>query len=154
MDNVRGVEIMVGLFVAAGLAALFALAMQVSNIPIFQTMDGYEVKARFENIGGLRERAPVTMSGVRIGRVKSIRLDERTYDAEVVLTIDRRYDQLPEDSSAAIYTSGLLGEQYIALSAGGTDFYLEDGGEITLTQSALVLERLIGRFLSNMGDDE
>ncbi len=154
MQNGRFVEIWVGLFVAAGFAAFFGLAMQVSNIPLFQTVDGYDVHVRFDNIGGLRERAPVTMAGVRVGRVKSIGLDENTYDARVTITIDRRFDRLPEDTSASIYTSGLLGEQYIALSPGGLDFYLRDGDEITLTQSALVLERLIGRFLASMGEGD
>lgn len=151
MTNGRMVEIWVGLFVAAGFAAFFGLAMQVSNIPMFQSVDGYDLHVRFQNIGGLRERAPVTMSGVRIGRVKAIALDEGSYDARVTITVDSRFDQLPEDTSAAIYTSGLLGEQYIALQPGGLDFYLREGDEITLTQSALVLERLVGRFLTNMG---
>lgn len=152
MEKGRGIEILVGLFVAAGFAAFLGLAMQVSNIPLFQTVDGYDVQLRFTNIGGLRERAPVTMSGVRVGRVKSIELDERTFDAVVTITIDRRYDEIPEDTGASIFTSGLLGEQYVALDPGGLDFYLQDGDEITLTQSALVLERLIGRFLTSMGD--
>ncbi len=152
MNMGRSVEIWVGLFVAAGFAAFLGLAMQVSNIPLFQTLDGYDVQLRFNNIGGLRERAPVTMSGVRVGRVKSIELDARSFDAVVTVTIDRNYNEIPEDSSASIYTSGLLGEQYIAIDPGGLDFFLEEGDEITLTQSALVLERLIGRFLTSMGD--
>ncbi len=152
MNMGRSVEIWVGLFVAAGFAAFLGLAMQVSNIPLFQTLDGYDVQLRFNNIGGLRERAPVTMSGGRVGRVKSIELDARSFDAVVTVTIDRNYNEIPEDSSASIYTSGLLGEQYIAIDPGGLDFFLEEGDEITLTQSALVLERLIGRFLTSMGD--
>lgn len=152
MSKRRGVEIWVGVFVTAGFAAFLGLAMQVSNIPMFQTVDGYNLHIRFENIGGLRERAPVTMSGVRIGRVESISLNEGMYDARVTVTIDSRYDQLPEDTSASIFTSGLLGEQYIALEPGGLDFYLQEGDEISLTQSALVLERLIGRFLTNKGN--
>ncbi len=154
MAKQRIIEIWVGLFVAAGFAALFGLAMQVSNIPVFQTVEGYEVQMRFENVGGLRERAPVTMSGVRVGRVRSIELDERTYQALVTVTIDARFDRIPEDTSASIFTSGLLGEQYIALDPGGTEWYLEDGDEIALTQGALVLERLIGRFLTSMGQGD
>lgn len=152
MARQRIIEIWVGIFVAAGFAALFGLAMQVSNIPVFQTTQGYDVHLRFDNVGGLRVRAPVTMAGVRIGRVKSIELDPTRYDAVVTVTIEERFDQIPEDTSAAIYTSGLLGEQYIALDPGGLDWYLEPGDEIALTQSALVLERLIGRFLTSIGD--
>ncbi|MEX0731536.1 MAG: outer membrane lipid asymmetry maintenance protein MlaD [Aquisalimonadaceae bacterium] len=152
MSKGRSVEIWVGVLVAAGFAAFVGLAMQVSNIPMFQTVEGYDLHVRFENIGGLRERAPVTMSGVRIGRVKAINLDERSYDARVTITVDSRYNELPEDTSASIFTSGLLGEQYIALEPGGMEFHLREGDEITLTQSALVLERLVGRFLTNMGN--
>ena len=151
MRNRRLVEIWVGVFVALGFAALFGLAMQVSNVPMFERTDGYEVELRFENIGGLRTRAPVTVGGVRVGRVTDISLDANSYEAVVRASINESY-QLPEDTSAAIYTSGLLGEQYIALDPGGMDFYLQDGDEITLTQSALVLERLIGQFLYQMGD--
>ncbi|MCC5856790.1 MAG: outer membrane lipid asymmetry maintenance protein MlaD [Ectothiorhodospiraceae bacterium] len=154
MAKQRIIEIWVGLFVAAGFAALFGLAMQVSNIPVFQTTEGYDVYLRFENVGGLRPRAPVTMSGVRVGRVKSIELDENTYQALVTITIESRFDRIPEDTSASIFTSGLLGEQYIALDPGGTDWFLEAGDEIALTQGALVLERLIGRFLTSMGQDD
>lgn len=149
--NRRLIEIWVGVFVALGFAALFGLAMQVSNVQLFDTRDGYEVELRFENIGGLRTRAPVTVGGVRVGRVTDVGLDANTYEAVVRVRIDEAY-QLPEDTSASIYTSGLLGEQYIALDPGGLDFYLQDGDEITLTQSALVLERLIGQFLYQMGD--
>ncbi|MFO7858878.1 MAG: outer membrane lipid asymmetry maintenance protein MlaD [Ectothiorhodospiraceae bacterium] len=152
MQNRRLVEIWVGVFVALGFAALVALALQVSNVPLFEDSDGYEVELRFENIGGLRARAPVTVGGVRVGRVSSIELDGNTYEAVVRARIDAAYE-LPEDTSASIYTQGLLGEQYIALDPGGMDMYLRDGDEITLTQSALVLERLIGQFLYQMGDD-
>ncbi|MDN3517385.1 outer membrane lipid asymmetry maintenance protein MlaD [Aquisalimonas lutea] len=152
MRNRRVVEIWVGLFVALGAAALFALAIQVSNIPVFESTDGYEVELRFANIGGLRTRAPVTVGGVRVGRVSDIRLDPDSYQAVVSARIQSDY-RLPEDTSASIYTSGLLGEQYIALDPGGMDMYLRDGDEITLTQSALVLERLIGQFLYQMGGD-
>lgn len=154
MAKQRIIEIWVGLFVAAGFAALFGLAMQVSNIPVFQTTEGYDVYLRFENVGGLRARAPVTMSGVRVGRVKAIELDESTYEALVTITIESRFNRIPEDTSASIFTSGLLGEQYVSLDPGGTDWYLEEGDEIVLTQGALVLERLIGRFLTSMGQGD
>ena len=153
MAGRRRIEIAVGVFVALGLAALFGLAVQVSNVQLFESREGYEVELRFENIGGLRTRAPVTVGGVRVGRVNDIALDSSSYQAVVRVRIDEQY-QLPEDTSASIYTSGLLGEQYIALDPGGMDFYLQDGDEITLTQSALVLERLIGQFLYQMGGDD
>lgn len=153
MLNRRLVEIWVGVFVALGAAALFGLAIQVSNVQFFDAGDGYELELRFENIGGLRTRAPVTVGGVRVGRVTGVALDSGTYEAVVTVRIDETY-QLPEDTSASIYTSGLLGEQYIALDPGGLDFYLQEGDEITLTQSALVLERLIGQFLYQMGNGD
>jgi len=153
MRNTRLVEIWVGVFVALGAAALFGLAIQVSNVQFFDARGGYELELRFENIGGLRTRAPVTVGGVRVGQVADVELDSSTYEAKVTVRIDERYE-FPEDTSASIYTSGLLGEQYIALDPGGLDFYLRDGDEITLTQSALVLERMIGQFLYQMGNDD
>lgn len=151
--NTRAVEIAVGAFVAAGLAALLMLAMQVSNLSAYGDADGYEVVALFDNIGGLKERAPVRIGGVRIGQVKQIGYDEQRYQAVVTLTIRRDFDQLPEDSSASIFTSGLLGEQYIGLEPGAAEGYLGHGDTIHQTQSALVLEQLIGQFLfSRPGD--
>lgn len=143
----RTVEIAVGVFVALGLAALVMLAMRVSNISALTETGGYEVKARFSNIGGLKVRAPVTMAGVRIGRVADIAFDDRSYEAVVTMRILPRYDRLPMDTSASILTAGLLGEQYVGLDAGGAERYLGPGDEITLTQSAVVLEQLIGQFL-------
>ena len=147
MFHSKTVEIGVGLFVALGLAALFMLAMKVSNLSAFSGGDGYQVTARFQNIGGLKERAPVTMSGVRVGRVKSIDFDDQSYQALVTLDIDSRWTRIPTDSTASIFTAGLLGEQYIALEAGGEEQFLAEGGELKLTQSALVLEQLVGQFL-------
>jgi phospholipid/cholesterol/gamma-HCH transport system substrate-binding protein len=138
---------MVGLFVAAGLAALFMLAMKVSNLSSGGDEEGYEVTARFENIGSLKVRSPVTMAGVRVGRVSAISFDAQTFEAVVTLNISHRYDQLPADTSANIFTAGLLGEQYVGLEAGGDMEVLKQGSEIMLTQSALVLEQLIGQFL-------
>lgn len=143
----KTVEIWVGLFVAAGLAALFVLAMQVSNLSMVGQGDGYEVTARFENISGLKVRAPVTMAGVEIGRVADIGFDAQTFQAVVTLRIREQYDDLPRDSAASVYTSGLLGEKYVGLEPGGALESLSAGDEIELTQSSLVLEQLIGQFL-------
>lgn len=147
MMQSRSVEIWVGLFIAAGLAALFMLAMQVSNLSMVSDDVGYDVTARFENIGGLKVRSPVTMAGVRVGRVSSIDFDPQTFEAVVTLHISSQYDGLPADTSANIFTAGLLGEQYVGLEPGGDMEVLEQGSEIMLTQSALVLEQLIGQFL-------
>ncbi|MCC6303091.1 MAG: outer membrane lipid asymmetry maintenance protein MlaD [Gammaproteobacteria bacterium] len=153
MINGKMVEIMVGLFVAAGIAALFMLAMKVSNLNAFSVKDGYHLKAHFDNIGGLKVQSPVSASGVRIGRVMAIEYDQDSYEAEVSMVIDPRYDRLPTDTTAGIYTSGLLGEQYISLEPGGSDTYLKDGDRLSLTQSALVLERIIGQFLFSQAAD-
>ncbi|MEX0419421.1 outer membrane lipid asymmetry maintenance protein MlaD [Spiribacter pallidus] len=146
-------ELAVGAFVAAGLAALFVLAMQVSNITAFQQSEGYTVEAYFQNVGGLRERAPVRMGGVQIGRVSAITLDAQRFEARVALTIDQRYDDLPSDTAASIRTSGLLGEQYVSLEPGGMPDALAEGDEITLTRSALVLEDIVGQFLYNQSGE-
>ncbi len=144
----RTLEIGVGAFVAAGLAALFMLAMQVSNLSTFTADENtYTVTARFENIGGLKVRSAVTMAGVPIGRVVGIEVDQNLYEAVVRLAIQRKYSRIPDDSTASILTAGLLGEQYVGLEAGGSDHYLKDGDRIKLTQSALVLEQIIGQFL-------
>ena len=143
----RTMEIWVGLFVAAGIAALFMLAMKVSNLSSFSSGDGYFVKANFENIGGLTVRSPVAASGVTVGRVADIRYNSDTYQAEVILQIDDEFSRFPKDTSASIFTAGLLGEQYIGLEPGAEEDYLKDGDRITLTESAVVLERLISQFL-------
>lgn len=154
MMQSKQTEILVGLFVAAGLAALFMLAMKVSNLGDLTDEKGYQVTANFQNIGGLKPRSPVSMAGVRVGRVASIELDPETYDAVVTLNIYPQYDNIPMDSSASIFTAGLLGEQYIGLEAGADDFYLADGDEITLTQPAVVLEQIIGQFLYSKAEGE
>jgi phospholipid/cholesterol/gamma-HCH transport system substrate-binding protein len=143
----KTVEIGVGVFVALGLGALLMLAMKVSNLAELTAPDGYRVTARFDNIGGLKVRAPVTMAGVRVGRVTEIDFDDSTYEAVVQFSVNPRYARIPMDTSASIYTAGLLGEQYVGLEAGGDEAFLTDGGEIMLTQSAIVLEQVIGQFL-------
>ncbi|QIK39058.1 outer membrane lipid asymmetry maintenance protein MlaD [Caldichromatium japonicum] len=140
-------ELLVGIFVSLGLLALFFLAMQVSNLSLHLDEGGYRLTARFGNVGSLRVRAPVTMAGVRIGRVESIQFDQRTYEAVVLMRIDPRIDAIPADTIASVLTAGLLGEQYIGLEPGGSPEVLHDGDEIAHTQSALVLERMIGQFL-------
>ena len=141
------VEIIVGLFVIAGVVALLFLSLKVSNLNSVTVTDPYQVSARFDNIGSLKIRAPVTMAGVKIGRVNDIRLDSVSYQAEVVMDISGEYKQLPVDSSASINTQGLLGEQFVSLEPGGQQEYLANGGHIQLTQSAVVLENLIGELL-------
>ncbi len=147
MFHNRTLEISVGIFVALGLAAIFILAIKVSNLSNFSDAAGYPLEARFDNIGGLKVQAPVTMAGVRVGRVEQIGFDSTTYEAVVMLKINNEYNKLPLDSSASIFTSGLLGEQYIALEAGGDPEYLKANDHLIMTQSALVLEQLIGQFL-------
>ena len=144
----RTTEIWVGIFVAAGLAALFMLAMKVSNLASYSGDEGYEVSARFEDVSGLKVRSPVTMSGVRIGRVKQIAFDDQALQAVVVMEIEPHHNLLPKDTSASIYTAGLLGEKYVGLEAGGDEQNLVEGDEIKLTQDSLVLEKLIGQFVS------
>lgn len=151
--NTRTLELLVGLFVAAGLAALFMLAMSVSNLVSFGGDEGYVIKARFDNIGGLKVRSPVSASGVRIGRVSEISYDLDGYEALVVMTIDPQYNTFPIDTSASILTSGLLGEQYIGLEPGAEEEYLVAGSLIDITQSALVLEQIIGQFLYSKADE-
>lgn len=153
MHPTKTVELLVGLFVAAGILALFFMAMQVSNLSNFGNSEGYRLIARFENSGGLKVRSPVTVAGVRIGRVRSISFDSETFQAVVDMRIDSAYDTLPADTSASIYTAGLLGEQFVSLEPGGDDEYLHDGDEIELTQSALVLEELIGQFLFSKAEE-
>ena len=147
MFHSRTFEIAVGMFVAAGIGALFILAMKVSNLSAFSDVEGYSLVARFDNIGGLKVQAPVTMAGVRVGRVDDIGFDGETFEAVVTVTINDEYDKLPKDTSASIYTSGLLGEQYIALEAGGDMENLQPDDQFMITQSAMVLEELIGKFL-------
>lgn len=154
MRQNRAVELGTGLFVLLGIGALLFLTTQTTGRNDFSTARTYVVEARFENVGSLKKRSPVAMSGVTIGRVTDIRFDSISLEAVVTLIIDSRYDQIPDDSDASILTSGLLGSQYIGLQAGGSETYLEEGSEIYLTQSAVILENLIGKFLVNSGSDD
>ena len=153
MQQTRSVELGTGLFVLLGFAALFFLTTQTTGSDNFTGSDVYTVTARFENVGSLKDRAPVAMSGVTIGRVTDVRFDAGRLDAEVTFVIDSRYDQIPDDSDASILTAGLLGSQYIGLQPGGSDLYLEEGSEIQFTQSAIVLENLISKYLFSAGGD-
>ena len=142
----------VGLFVVVGFAALLFLALKAGNMSSLSFQDTYAVTAQFDNIGGLKPRAPVKSAGVVVGRVASIDFDDKQYQATVTMNLDKRYE-FPRDTSAKILTSGLLGEQYIGLEAGGDDKMLAQGSKITMTQSAVVLENLIGQFLYNKAAD-
>jgi phospholipid/cholesterol/gamma-HCH transport system substrate-binding protein len=149
MQQTRSVELGTGLFVVLGFAALFFLTTQTTGSENFTGKDTYAVTARFENVGNLKSRAPVSMSGVTIGRVRSVAFDPDQLNAVVTFAIDSRYDQIPDDSDASILTAGLLGSQYLGLQAGGSDTYLEQGSEIQFTQSAVVIENLISKYLFN-----
>lgn len=144
----RGIETLVGLFVLLGFLAIVFLALQAANLASFTRGDTYSVTARFDNIGGLKVRAPVKSAGVTVGRVASISLDRSTYQGLVTLELEKRFT-FPKDTSASILTAGLLGDQYIGLSPGGDDKDLAQGESIRMTQSAVVLENLISQFLYN-----
>ena len=147
MRQTRTIEISTGFFIILGFVSLLFLATQTTNIQAYSGNGGYTVTASFTNVGGLKVRAPVTMAGVHVGQVTAIRLDPRTFSAIVSMQISQRYNQIPDDSSASILTSCLLGEQYIGLTPGGSETFLKNGSRIQLTQSAIILENLIGQFL-------
>jgi phospholipid/cholesterol/gamma-HCH transport system substrate-binding protein len=153
MSRLRGIEVAVGAFMAAGLVALFFLAMRVSNLSAATTEDGYRLIARFSNVGSLKPRSPVTMAGVRVGRVESVRFDKDTYEAVVTLRVEGSVDTIPDDTFANIFTAGLLGEQYVGLEPGGSQEYLRPGDELQHSQSALVLEQMIGQFLFSKAEE-
>ena len=148
----NALDFWVGLFVVVGFLALLFLALKAGNMSSFSFQETYSVQARFDNIGGLKVRAPVKSAGVVVGRVADISFDDKTYQATALLKLDKRF-QFPKDTSAKILTSGLLGEQYIGLEPGGDTAMLADGSRITMTQSAVVLENLIGQFLYNKAAD-
>lgn len=140
------VDLWVGIFVAAGLIGLLVLALKVGNASSVSVSDGYTISADFDNIGGLKVRAPVKSAGVVVGRVEQIAFDNAVLRAKVIMRIDKRYE-FPKDSSVSILTSGLLGDQFIGIDGGGDIELLEDGDRVRLTQSAIVLEKVIGQFL-------
>ena len=144
--NRSTIDLWVGIFVTIGLGAIVFLALKVGNLTTLDAKPSYRLEVNFDNIGGLKMRAPVKAAGVVVGRVESVRLDPKTYEAAVTLKIDNGY-QFSKDTIASILTSGLLGEVYIGLDAGGDPQMLTDGGKIAKSQSAVVLEKLIGQFL-------
>ncbi len=141
-------DLWVGLFVVAGLAAVLVLAMKVGNLSTFNMSESYTLQADFDNIGGLKSRSPVKSAGVVVGRVTAITFDNKSFRARVSMVIDKRY-QFPKDTFAKILTAGLLGEQYIGLDPGGDEQVLKGGDQVAKTQSAVVLENLISSFLYN-----
>jgi phospholipid/cholesterol/gamma-HCH transport system substrate-binding protein len=160
MQSNRTLEIGTGLFVLLGFAALFFLTTQLPNsgLKLSATKAGYHVTANFDNIGDLKVGSPVTMAGVSMGEVESIRFDNKSYQAVVGLRFDPQYNQIPDDSFASIQTQGLLGGKYIGLSPGGSDTFLKNGSHIDQTQSAIVLENLINKlfasFTNKTGDSQ
>lgn len=145
-------DLWVGMFVVAGIGAMVTLAMKVGNLGTYNMSEAYQVHAYFSNIGGLKPKASIKSAGVLVGRVTDITLDTERYEAKVVMSLDKRY-QFPRDTFANILTSGLLGEQYIGLMPGGDEEVLKDGEQMKMTQSAVVLEELIGKFLYSKADE-
>jgi len=147
----RSIDMGTGLFVLLGFAALGFLTTQLpgSGLQLHAARESYNVLAKFDNIGGLKVGAPVSMAGVNIGRVSAIRLDTSEYKAAVTLSIERSFARIPEDSDAEIETSGLLGANYVSITAGGSDKFLHAGSQVQFTQSAMVLENLINKFFAN-----
>ena len=154
MQHTSTQDTFVGLFVASGIVGLFFLALQVSNLSSFTERDSYTVTARFENSGGLKVKSPVLAAGVKIGRVSGISFDPKTYQSVVQLSIDAQYNTLPDDTTASVFTAGLLGEQYVNLEAGGSDDFLKNGGNIEITQSAIILEKALGQFLFKSAEEK
>lgn len=152
--RIRAIEISVGVFLLAGMLALLLLALRVSGLTVANSADTYKLVAHFDNISGLTTRAKVTMAGVTVGKVVAIDFDTETYTGKVSMEVQSRVNNLPIDTTASILTAGLLGEKYISLSVGGEDEVLKDGDVIYDTQSSLVLEELIGKFLMNSVNQE
>lgn len=147
MRQTAATELGTGLFVVLGFAALFFMVTQISSRGLVLRDDSYRLTARFDNVGGLKVGAPVSIGGVTIGRVETIEYDSQAYKAVARLAIQGRYNHIPNDSDLAIYTAGLLGGQYVGFSPGGSETYYKDGDRIEMTQSAVVLENLISKFL-------
>jgi phospholipid/cholesterol/gamma-HCH transport system substrate-binding protein len=150
--NRAAIDLWVGVFVAIGLGAILFLALKVGNLLTLDRTQGYRIEANFDNIGGLKLRAPVKVAGVLVGRVENVRLNPKTYEALVTMRVDNQYS-FSRDTIASINTSGLLGEVYVGLDAGGDSVMLKDGERITKTQSALIMEKLISQFLFDKAAD-
>lgn len=151
--NRSTIDLWVGVFVAIGFAALGFLAMKVGNLASFSTSEVYRVEAKFANIGGLKVRAPIKSAGVVVGRVADVTFDNESYEAVVIMNVEDRF-KFPRDTSAKILTSGLLGEQYVGLEAGGDTVMLKSGDRMRLTQSAVVLENLISQFMFSKAQED
>jgi phospholipid/cholesterol/gamma-HCH transport system substrate-binding protein len=150
----RTIDISTGLFVLLGFAAILFLVTQITNREFTLKSTSYRLRADFENVGGLKAGAPVSMAGVTVGRVEDIQYDQKLYKAVVTLRLDGHYDEIPNDSDASILTSGLLGGQYIGLSPGGAEEYFKDGDKVAFVQDAVVLENLISKYLFNTATKE
>jgi phospholipid/cholesterol/gamma-HCH transport system substrate-binding protein len=147
-------DTLVGMFVAAGIVALFFLALQVSNLSSFSSQESFTVTAQFQNAGGLKVKSPVSAAGVKIGQVSDIRFDPKTYEAIVTMQIYTKYDTIPDDTTASVFTAGLLGEQYVNLEPGGSSEFLKNNSKIEITQSAIILEKAISQFLFKSAEEK
>ncbi len=154
MSNTRIIELSVGIFVTFGMLALLGLAVKVSNVGNFSSGEKFSITANFDNASGLKERSAVSIAGVTVGRVVSIRVDPITYQAVVKINLDAHFNEVPIDSSVGIYTAGLLGEKYIGIEPGGAPDYLKEGSVIHLTQSSIILEKLISQFLFSQSNNK
>jgi phospholipid/cholesterol/gamma-HCH transport system substrate-binding protein len=154
MQHSNTQDTLVGLFVAAGIAGLFFLALQVSNLSSFTEQKGYTITARFENSGGLKVKSPVSAAGVKIGQVSNISFDPKTFESVVKMRINAAYNTIPDDTTASIFTAGLLGEQYVSLEPGGSKDPLKENSNIEITQSAIILEKAIGQFLFKSAEEK
>lgn len=154
MQPTKTQDTLVGLFVASGLAALFYMALQVSNLGSYTSSESYTVIARFQNSGGLKIKSAVSVAGVKIGRVSAITLDRESHESVVEMQIESKYNNLPDDSGASIYTAGLLGEQYVSIDPGPglSGEFLKDKSKIENVSSAIILEEMIGKFFLNKAE--
>lgn len=152
MENSRTRELGTGLFIFLGFAALFFLATQTTDMDEYGSEAGYRVTARFDDVAGLKVRSPVTMAGVNVGRVESIVIDNERLDAVVTMRINQTFNKIPDDSDASILTAGLLGSKYVGLGPGGSDTFLEESSELEITQSAIVLEQMVSKFLFSQAE--
>jgi phospholipid/cholesterol/gamma-HCH transport system substrate-binding protein len=152
MENTRTQELGTGMFIFLGFAALLFLATQTTDLEEYGGSDGYLVTARFDDVAGLKVRSPVTMAGVNVGRVESIVIDNERLDAVVSMRINSKFNKIPDDSDASILTAGLLGSKYVGLGPGGSDTYLQESSELEITQSAIVLEQMVSKFLFNQAE--